>query len=187
MDKVLIAVDDKKASEAVIFTFRNLVQRPESAVLVHVMRLEGKSLMIDMLGEAELSTLKDSLKGTEHWASLERKARKTLAHYKSKLEKLGDGKVRTVIREGRPAEEILKVADEEGVDLIILGNGGKKGLDRIIAGSIDSEVRKNAQVPVMTARRTVLCEEPYRWKDAYAAFSAFTIVVFGLILLGYIM
>jgi len=81
MKKVLIAVDGTKDSKSVLSAFRNLEQRPEDVVLLYVERLEGNSLMIDMLGEAEMSTLKDSLKGTEDKEALDRKAEKILNYY----------------------------------------------------------------------------------------------------------
>ena len=74
MKKVLIAVDDTKGSKAVLSVFKNLVRPPQDVWLLHVQRLEGKSLMIDMLGEAELSTLRESLKGTEYKEELDRKS-----------------------------------------------------------------------------------------------------------------
>lgn len=57
MKKVLIAVDETEGSKSVLSVFHNMVRPPETVVLVHVQRLEGKSMMIDMLGEAEMSTL----------------------------------------------------------------------------------------------------------------------------------
>jgi len=71
MKKVLIAVDGTKASKAVLATFNNSVQLPQEVILLHVQRLEGRSLMIDMLGEAEMSTLKESLKDTQHKEELD--------------------------------------------------------------------------------------------------------------------
>ncbi len=111
MKRVLIAVDDMKASKAVLTTFLNSVQHPEEIVLLHVERLEGKSLMIDMLGETELSTLRDAVRGTEHKAALDEKAGKILDFYVKELKDYGSFKIRPVIREGIPAEEILSVAD----------------------------------------------------------------------------
>jgi len=51
---------------------------------------------------------------------------------------------------GDPAEEILKYADSAGVDLIILGTHGRKGLERAIFGSVAERVVKGASVPVLT-------------------------------------
>lgn len=185
MKKVLIAVDDTKSSKAVLYTFYNLVKAPEVVVLLHVERLEGKSLMIDMLGDAELSTLRESLKGTEHKETLDIKAGKILDFYKSELENRGQIKIKTVLRDGRPSDEILKVAEEEGVELIILGYNAKNGLSRLITGSVAGEIEKRANVPVLLAKRpAMMCEEAYTWRDAYYAMSLFTVIVLVLFVFG---
>lgn len=51
---------------------------------------------------------------------------------------------------GDPAEEILKFAGARGVDLIIMGTHGRKGLERIVFGSVAERVVKGASVPVLT-------------------------------------
>jgi len=51
---------------------------------------------------------------------------------------------------GDPAEEILNYAQAEGIDLIIIGTHGRKGLERIIFGSVAERVLKKSQVPVLT-------------------------------------
>jgi nucleotide-binding universal stress UspA family protein len=143
--------------------------------------------MIDMLGEAELSTLKESLKGTEYKEALDEKAEKILAYYKKELENGGVSSVTTVIRAGRPADEILKVAEEEFVDQILLGYKEQKGFSRFLTGSVAGDVQKNAKVPVLLASRPLMCEEPYSWKDAYAAVTVTTVIVLAMFLLGVIL
>jgi len=187
MKRVLIAVDDTKASKAVLTTFHNSVQKPEEIILLHVQRLEGRSLMINMLGEAEISTLKDSVNGTAHKEALDKKTDRILNYYMKELKDGGPLQVKPVRRMGIPAEEILKVADEEGVELVILGYSGKKGLGRLISGSVSEDVRKGAKVPVLVAKRANICEEPYTWGDALAAVSVTSAVVIGLFLLGIIL
>lgn len=186
MNKVLIAVDGTKASTAVLSTFYNLVRKPESVVLLHVEKLEGRSAMIDMLGDAEMSTLKESLSGTDHKHVLDEKAEKILNYYKRELEGGGTISITTEIRAGHPSDEILKVAAEENVDMILLGNNARRGLNRIIAGSVAGEVRKHTKVPVLVAKRPSSCEEPYSWRDAIAAVSVTSAIVLGLFLFGII-
>ena len=188
MKKVLIAVDDTKSSKAVLSTFCNLVKRPEAVVLLHVEKLEGKSLMIDMLGETELSTLKESLKGTEYKEELDIKAGKILDYYKKELADGGRIRVKTMLRDGHPADEILRVAEDEGVELIILGYSAKKGLNRLITGSIAKEVERQSNVPVLVAKKpAMMCEEAYTWRDAYYAISLFTVVVLVMFILGVVL
>jgi nucleotide-binding universal stress UspA family protein len=154
MKKVLVAVDDTKASESVVSVFDNLVRPPEEVILLHVERLEGRSLMIDMLGDAELSTLKESLKGTEHKEELDRKAETILTHYKKKFEHGGLICVKTLVREGIPSEEIAKVAEEENVELVIVGCNGKNGLNRLITGCVSKDVERSSKVPVIVAKNS---------------------------------
>jgi len=182
--KVLIAVDGSRATQAVLSTYSHLLQTPEEVVLLHVQRLEGESVMIDMLGEPELTTLKNSLAGTEHQRNLDDRTAKILEHYRSKLSAPGTT-VKSVVRAGRPADEILAVAAAEKVDLVIIGASGKKRLDRLITGSVAQEVEHLAGVPVLRARRVVVCEEPYSWSDARAAITVCSCVAVGLFLLRF--
>jgi universal stress protein A len=184
MNRILIAVDDIKTSKAVISTFLNLVRPPKEILLLHVERLQGRSLMIDMLGEAEMSTLKESLKGTEYKEALDKKAEKILAFYKKELEAIGPFSVTTAIRAGHPSEEILKVAEEGKVDMILLGYNGLKGWNRLLSGSVVKDVEKSAKVPVLLASRPRTCEEPYSWRDAYAAITVTTVIVFAMFFIG---
>ena len=55
---------------------------------------------------------------------------------------------------GYAAEEILNRATEEQVDMIIMGTHGRKGIDRILFGSVAEKVVKNARIPVLTSRPT---------------------------------
>lgn len=184
MNKVLIAVDGTKSSTAVLSTYYNLVKKPESVVLLHVEKLEGRSLMVDMLGDAEMTTLKESLEGTEHKEALDAKADKILTYYKHEFENSGVVDVVTKLRAGHPCDEILKVATEENVDLILIGNSTRRGLNRLIAGSVAREVQNHTKVPVLVAKRPASCEEPYSWKDAIAAVSVTSAIVFALFLFG---
>lgn len=51
---------------------------------------------------------------------------------------------------GNPEEEIVKFADEQGINLIVMGTHGRKGLDRIVMGSVADHVVKSASMPVLT-------------------------------------
>jgi nucleotide-binding universal stress UspA family protein len=51
---------------------------------------------------------------------------------------------------GDAAEGILNYITSEGIDLVIMGTHGRKGLDRILFGSVAERVIKMAQVPVLS-------------------------------------
>jgi nucleotide-binding universal stress UspA family protein len=69
------------------------------------------------------------------------------------FKKIGDEvgvKVETEIISGKPAEEIVKFAKED--DLIIMPNTIKKGIDRIISGSVSEEVVRKAPCSVLVVK-----------------------------------
>ena len=51
---------------------------------------------------------------------------------------------------GDPAEEILKIVEKEGVDVVVMATHGRKG--RFQFGSVTEKVVKNSPVPVWTMR-----------------------------------
>lgn len=51
-----------------------------------------------------------------------------------------------------PYEGILKCAREHQIDMIVMGTHGRKGMDRMLFGSVAEKVVKHADVPVLTIR-----------------------------------
>jgi nucleotide-binding universal stress UspA family protein len=154
MNKILIAVDDTKGTQKMFSKIMKICKcmNPEEIILLYVEKLEGSSLMDDMLGEAELSTLKEELEGTEFKKALDAKADRILGYYKSLMQdKPPAPEVRTLVRSGHPAEEIINGAEEERADLIIVGTRGKR-IGRFFIGSVSREVVNEASVPVLVVR-----------------------------------
>ena len=60
-----------------------------------------------------------------------------------------DLKITHVIREGSPARVILEVAQEEDIDLIVMGSSGKSGFDRFIMGNVADKVVNSAKCAVL--------------------------------------
>ena len=56
------------------------------------------------------------------------------------------------VREGVPAEEILRAAREKKADLIAMSTHGRGGVARLIAGSVAEEVLRKSKVPVLVTR-----------------------------------
>jgi len=54
------------------------------------------------------------------------------------------------ILSGDPAQEILKTIELEGIDLVIMGTHGRKGLEHVFFGSVAENVVKKSPVPVLT-------------------------------------
>ena len=184
MKKVLIAVDDTAHSNAVLTSYYRLPKEPEEVVLLHIENPGGRSLMYEMIGEAEMSTLKEMIKDTDHKDKMARDSDRLLSYYRNKLEGSSLAKISTATKVGQTSVEILRFAEEESAELIIIACSERKGLDRFISGSVSDEVRKHAKVPVLVARGALMCEEPYTWSDATAAVLVCSVLVAGLFIFG---
>jgi nucleotide-binding universal stress UspA family protein len=60
--------------------------------------------------------------------------------------------VEHVVLKGTPYEEISRFAEENKIDLIVIGTHGRKGLDRMLFGSTAEQVVRHAPCPVLTVR-----------------------------------
>lgn len=54
--------------------------------------------------------------------------------------------------EGHPADEIIKYAEKNGANLIVMGTLGKSGLDRFLLGSVAEKVVRTSKIPVLVVR-----------------------------------
>ena len=62
--------------------------------------------------------------------------------------------IKTMVKTGFPAETINKVAEEEGVELIVISASGKSGLHKFIIGSVAEKVLKTSEIDVLLVHNT---------------------------------
>lgn len=53
---------------------------------------------------------------------------------------------------GPAAEEIVKFASEQAIDLIVIGSHGRTGLSRLLLGSVAEAIVRQATCPVVTVK-----------------------------------
>lgn len=56
------------------------------------------------------------------------------------------------LENGDPIKEILRVAEEIGCDLIVMGTHGRSGIGRLVLGSVAENVVRHAHCPVVTVQ-----------------------------------
>jgi nucleotide-binding universal stress UspA family protein len=61
----------------------------------------------------------------------------------------GNVGMNTIVREGDPAQEILRYASSTRADLIVLGTHGRRGFQRWVVGSVTNRVARNADCLVV--------------------------------------
>ena len=72
----------------------------------------------------------------------------------SLMEKEIGGRVKSscAVRTGNPHQEILREAEELGVELIVVATHGHSGVEHMLFGSTADRIVRNAKCPVLTVR-----------------------------------
>lgn len=79
-------------------------------------------------------------------------AEKILATAKTAAQAAGVECETIQVRDVAPAEAIIETANQRGCDLIVMASHGRRGLNRIILGSVTTEVLTYSKVPVLVLR-----------------------------------
>ncbi len=136
--RVLFLTDFSPHAERVVGWLDELkLAGTEEVVLLHVIEPE-EAIGWDSVDEGQL-------------VKRRREAEKRLASIRSRLEALGL-RDRTRIEMGIPFQEIVRVAEEEQVSLIVMGTHGHGFVRGIILGSVTHNVVRHASVPVLVQK-----------------------------------
>jgi nucleotide-binding universal stress UspA family protein len=135
--RILVPLDGSAFAERAVETARAIADRDRAAldlVLVHEPEVPASRLSGAPSRDPRLDA--------------ERRKSET-----SYLTRLGGGeRVRTVLREGSIAEEIVAQAAEGGADLIVMTTHGRGGVGRMWLGSVADRVIRSSTVPVLLVR-----------------------------------
>ena len=61
-------------------------------------------------------------------------------------------KASSILVEGEPHDQIIRHAESLGVDIIVMGSKGRRGMNRILIGSVAERVIEYAPCPVLVIR-----------------------------------
>lgn len=83
------------------------------------------------------------------WGVIQQEAGEALARVRT----MADGvHLETATLEGKPAVEIVRFAAENKIDLIVIGTQGKRGLERLLLGSVAEQVIQSAPCKVLVVK-----------------------------------
>ena len=134
---ILVAVDSSELSQRVTQTLNELkIQPATKIILTHV------------LPSPELDTELAADRPHTSEELLYRHVEKQLQAYQADLPCDSDLEIVT----GDPAVEIVRLAHIHQVDLIVIGNRGLTGLQRILEGSVSSQVVAEAPCSVLVVK-----------------------------------
>ena len=139
--RILIPVDGSQLS----------LQAAKQGVYI-ARKLESKVVFLYVIDVRMIET--SSLTGTDP-GILKTRLRNAAERYLNEAAKLAEEENITFqnrIREGLPAEDILKEIEEEKIDLVIMGSKGMSGAHRVVIGSTAEEVVRWSPCPVLVVK-----------------------------------
>ena len=139
--KILLATDGSEQNRQALVEAVGLAktQKAELHTLYIVDTIAFASLPMDVTWENVYNVLYDE--GKEAIRDVEKHAKKAGVKF-----------VGTVM-EGNPAIEVVKYAQENKVDLVVVGTLGRSGLSRFLLGSTAEKIIRTAPCPVLVVRQ----------------------------------
>jgi nucleotide-binding universal stress UspA family protein len=147
VNKILAAICfSDYCDDTFTYATRLAMQLQAELVVANVINIRNVQAVgkIEAMGYAVSS--EDYVKGIEE----ERKA-----ELKQMLAKSGFPKdrIKSVFKVGHPFQELIKVVEEENVDLVVMGPKGRSDHSRILVGSVAEKMSRHSPVSVLIYRK----------------------------------
>ncbi len=148
-EKIMACLDFSEISKKVLEVAGELAHLTDAQVLlIHVVERDVPLLISEgiVLPKPEIEKI------NEMHSMLEEKARHRLKELAKGAEERWGFEASTQVLLGEPFELILDKADDEKVDLIVVGSHSKKGVKRLLLGSVSEKVAMKARCSVLVVR-----------------------------------
>lgn len=147
MKKVLIALDFDPSAVKVAESGYSLAKSMKAeVVLLHVMGGINYYTSLEYSPIMGYSGFSDA--GTANLIDVD-KIREASENFLNESRRhLGDENIKTVVADGDSAEEILRTAESINADLIVVGTHSRRGLEKILMGSVAEKVFHKTSIPL---------------------------------------
>lgn len=142
-DRILIPTDKSKAVSPAIETAIQLAETHDATL--HILYIVDQPTSVSGTGEGVpgLDNLLDTLEKEGQEATSEIAARANDRGIEAA----------TAVRRGNPHDDILTYAEENEIDVIVMGTHGRTGVKRALLGSVTEDVVRHSKIPVLTVHR----------------------------------
>lgn len=147
MKKILIAIDYDPSAQKIAETGYALAKSMNArAILLHVISDAPYYSSLNYPGTMGFDSF-NNLDIFQPGITVELK--KAAQEYLDKSKQhLGDETIETVIKDGDFGNGILDTANEMSVDIIVMGTHSRRGLDKILMGSVAEKVLHHSSIPL---------------------------------------
>ncbi len=144
LDRILVALDGSKESEAVVPYAEELASRLKAELAL--VQVVAPDYHIYGAGGPEYGVYAD-----QQMDAIKAYARGYLEETGSRLRQAGIA-VRCIVGTGTAADEIITIADEISADLVAMSTHGRSGVGRWALGSVAERVVRSGSTPVLLVR-----------------------------------
>ncbi|MCL9817573.1 universal stress protein [Natronocalculus amylovorans] len=140
-DRILIPTDGSEAAVEATAHALDLAKRHDASLdILNIVDHERLGRMAPQLGADQI---RDALTA---------EGERSTALVADKADRAGID-TKTIVRDGIPADTIVEYAENEGIDVIVMGTTGRSGLDRLLLGSVAETVIQQTQIPVFLVKQ----------------------------------
>jgi nucleotide-binding universal stress UspA family protein len=147
MKKILIAMDYNPTAKNIAETGYALAKSMNAEItLLHVVADYTYYSSLDyspIMGFDSFSNL--GMLQTNTVIELQSAAQEYLEKIKAHL---GDPAIKTIVKDGDSGDAIIDAAKELNVDVIVMGSHSRRGLEKILMGSVAEKVLRNSRIPL---------------------------------------
>jgi nucleotide-binding universal stress UspA family protein len=142
--KILLATDSSEEATLAAKTAADIGQMSGSEL--HIVHARPVPVYIDPATDrvSDVRGAEETVKG---------EAQRLLDTQVEQIKTAGGTVAEAHVRLGRPAEEIVNLADKIGAGLIVMGSRGLGGIRRALMGSVSDSVVRHAHCPVLVVRK----------------------------------
>lgn len=147
MKKILIAIDYNPTAQNIAETGYSLAKSMNAEItLLHVVADYTYYSSLDyspIMGFDSFSNV--GILQTNTVTELQSAAHQYLKKIKTHL---GDPAIKTIIKDGDSGDAIIDAAKELNADVIVMGSHSRRGLEKILMGSVAEKVLRNSHIPL---------------------------------------
>jgi len=149
--KVLLATDGSEEAELASKTAADLAKSTGSELhVVYVWEAANPYVdAVELAGDEPVNPGLDA----ELRRNFERRAREMLDAETERVQAAGGTVAQAHLRLGKADREVVALAEEIGVGLIVVGSRGRGGVRRALMGSVSDSVVRHAHCPVLVVRQ----------------------------------